>query len=246
VCCAEGKFGALYIGVKCPIRGRVTPLSLYSSRMDILALETSTARGTAALWRDGRLMDVRDFQSERAHNAVLFAPLASLLKEVEELECLVCGTGPGSYTGIRVGIAAAIGISIARKAPLIGLPSLLALRHADGLERYAVCGDARRGSWWWAEVENGRLVLPPQTEAAEATAARAAVWPGQIFTTDETSPPFCGATCTSPRAELLASRAGGLSGASIARLAAQPVEPLYLGAAFVTQSKKPVFAPAHV
>jgi tRNA threonylcarbamoyladenosine biosynthesis protein TsaB len=177
---------------------------------------------------------------------VLFTPLASLLAQAGEIECLVCGTGPGSYTGIRVGIAAAIGVSLVRRAPLIGLPSLLALRHADGLERYAVCGDARRGSWWWAEVENGRLTLPPLTGSAEAIAARAAAWLGQIFTLDETAPPFCEATPTTPRAELLASRAAGFSEETIARLAAQPVEPLYLGAAFVTQSKKPVFATPHV
>lgn len=214
--------------------------------MDILALETSTARGSAALWRDGRLVDVQEFQSERAHNAVLFAPLAALLREMGELECIVCGTGPGSYTGVRVGIAAAIGVAIARRAPLIGLPSLLALRHTVGQERYAICGDARRGSWWWAEVENGTLTLPPLTGTADETAARAAAWNGHIFTTDSASPAFCEATLTWPRAELLAASASGLSEQAIARLAAQPVEPIYLGAAFVTQSKKPVFVSPHV
>ncbi len=210
--------------------------------MDILAIETSTALGSAALWRDGRLVDVQDFQSERNHNAVLFAPLAALVKELQDLECIVCGTGPGSYTGIRVGIAAAIGVSLAKNTSLIGLSSLLALRHTQGLERFAVCGDARRGSWWWAEVVNGRLAVPPLNGTANEAAARASAWCGQIFTIDPASPPFCEATHTWPRADILATTAAGLSEATVAQLAAQPVEPIYLGPAFVTQSKKSVFA----
>jgi tRNA threonylcarbamoyl adenosine modification protein YeaZ len=210
--------------------------------MDILALETSTARGSAALWRDGRLLDVEEFQSERAHNAVLFAPLGRLLARAGDLEMIVTGTGPGSYTGVRVGIAAATGLALARRAPLIGLPSLLALTHAVGLDRFAVCGDARRGSWWWAEVESGRVTQPPVAGTAEESAARASLWSGQVFTMDPAVPEWCHATVTFPRAELLAAAAAGLSESTVEALAAQPVEPLYLSAPFVTVSRKPVFA----
>jgi tRNA threonylcarbamoyladenosine biosynthesis protein TsaB len=210
--------------------------------MDILALDTSSASGSAALWRDSRLVDVRVFQSERAHNAVLFSPLAALLQQVEDLAIVVVGTGPGSYTGVRVGIAAAVGISVGRGVPLVGLPSLTALVHAMGMDRYAVCGDARRGSWWWAEVESGKPALPPLAAPLDETAARAAAWSGHIFTIDPVSPPFCNATPSVPKAELLAAAAAGLSEEAVARLAAQPVEPIYLTAPFVTVSKQPVFA----
>jgi tRNA threonylcarbamoyladenosine biosynthesis protein TsaB len=209
--------------------------------MDILALETSTALGSVALWRDGQIMDVRTFESDRAHNAVLFKPLEGLLRQVEDLELVVAGTGPGSYTGVRVGIAAAIGISVARGVPLIGMPSIGALTHAAGFDRYAVCGDARRGAWWWAEFESGSLALAPVAGPESETAARAGAWTGHVFTMDAVSPPFCHATVSTPKAEILAAAAARLSEEEIAALAAQPVEPVYLTAPFVTVSKQPVF-----
>ena len=158
--------------------------------MEILAIESSSPGGSLALWRDGQLVDVRNFQSERAHNSVLFAPLEAVLRQAESLDLIVCGTGPGSYSGVRVGIAAAIGLSLARSAPVIGMPSIGALSQAQGLDRYAVCGDARRGAWWWAEFESGRLTVPPVTASESETAARAAAWGGHIFTVDAASPAF--------------------------------------------------------
>ncbi len=210
--------------------------------MDVLALETSSPLGSAALWRDCVLVDVRTFQSERAHNAVLFEPLEALLRQVESLELIVAGTGPGSYTGVRVGISAAAGIALGRGVPLIGMPSIGALVHTLGLDRYAVCGDARRGSWWWAEFEAGKMTAAPVAASLEETAARAAAWTGQVFTPDAVSPPFCHATPSVPKAEILATTAAGLAEETIAKLAAQPVEPIYLTAPFITVSKQPVFA----
>jgi tRNA threonylcarbamoyl adenosine modification protein YeaZ len=164
-----------------------------------------------------------------------------VLAQAEALALIVCGTGPGSCTGIRVGIAAATGLALARGVPVIGLCSLSALAHTDGLERFAVCGDARRGAWWWLEAETGRALPAPAVAPHGEVAARAAAWSGQIFTTDAAPPPFCQATVTHPRAERLASAASGLSDDDIARMAAQPLEPLYLSAPFVTVSRQPVF-----
>jgi len=206
--------------------------------MEILALETSSPSGSLALWRDGVIAAREEFSSERAHNSVLFAPLERMLRKAGALRGLVCGTGPGSYTGVRVGIAAAIGISMARRVPLLGLPSVLALP----ARRCAVCGDARRGAWWWAEVEDGALTLPPAAVSLEQAAALAGAWEGPVFTVDAVSPPFCQAEPVTPAAEHLAAAIAGLPDAEWSRRAALPVEPLYLAAPFITLSKKPVFA----
>lgn len=204
----------------------------------ILAIETSSPRAGAALYSDGRLLDVREFASDRAHNAVLFRPLGEMLRTAPPLDLIVVGTGPGSYSGIRVGIAAAMGISLAKNVPMLGLPSVCALGEAYSLERYALAGDARRGAWWYAEVIGGALTAAPLVESEEEIARRTSQYPGQIFTTDNQSPPFCRAIPVRPRADVLVARANGLSVESIARLSAEPVEPLYLRAPFITVSKK--------
>ena len=69
-------------------------------------------------------------------------------------------------------------------------------------------------------------------------AARTAGWPGQLFTLDAASPPFCQARPVMPRADVLACRAGSLTEQTIARLAALETEPLYLRAPFITVSRK--------
>ncbi len=205
----------------------------------ILAIETSTPRGSIARYEDGRPVEVIEFTSDRSHNSVIFEPLKAALKSGPP-DLVVVGTGPGSYSGIRVGIAAGLGISLAHGVPLVGLSSLTAFGEGYALERYALTGDARRGSWWYAEVESGQLVLPPVVEDEAATAARTALCPGQLFTLDSASPPFCQAIPVCPRADVLACRAAALTVEAVSRLAAVETEPLYLRAPFITVSRKPV------
>ena len=203
----------------------------------ILAIETSTAHGTVALYEVGKPLEVIEFSSDRSHNAVIFEPLQRLLKAGLP-DLIVVGTGPGSYSGIRVGIAAGLGISLAHGVPLIGLSSVTALGEAYALERYAITGNARRGSWWYAEVTGGGLSLPPIVEDEPSIAARTSQWPGLLFTLDTSSPPFCTAHPVRPRADVLASRAGKIPESALTRLAAIETEPLYLRAPFITVSKK--------
>ncbi|MBP7951820.1 MAG: tRNA (adenosine(37)-N6)-threonylcarbamoyltransferase complex dimerization subunit type 1 TsaB [Verrucomicrobiales bacterium] len=198
----------------------------------ILALETSTPQASLAVWRDGGLVREEVFVSERSHNARLFAPLRRALLAAGDLRCLVVGTGPGSYAGVRVGIAAALGISLANNVPLIGWPSLLAV---DG-DGYAIVGDARRSTWHFSAVHGGRLDGPYVGDAQE-TAARCAAHAGKILTFDAVSPAFCQAESAIPSAVRLVEIVARLPHAEIVRLAAQPVEPLYLAEPFVTSPK---------
>ena len=92
----------------------------------ILAIETSTALGGVAVVRDGEVCFEKTFSSERSHNSQLFAPLREALAVAgDTLRAVVVGTGPASYTGVRIGIAAAQGIAVSREVPVIGLPSVL-------------------------------------------------------------------------------------------------------------------------
>jgi len=129
-----------------------------------LILETSTPHASVATVRPGALVEQREFSSDRSHNAVLFSPLKEVLDARGDLEIalVIVGSGPGSYSGTRVGIAAAQGVAIASGCPAVALPSILAVPSAQGGASCLAIGDARRGSYWTAKVENFRMVAEPE------------------------------------------------------------------------------------
>ena len=81
----------------------------------ILALDLSTPRGDLAVLRGDDVVFTSAFVSERSHNAQVFAPLREALAVAgSDLDLIVIGTGPGSYTGVRIAIAAAQGVALSR------------------------------------------------------------------------------------------------------------------------------------
>ncbi|HEX6489926.1 MAG TPA: tRNA (adenosine(37)-N6)-threonylcarbamoyltransferase complex dimerization subunit type 1 TsaB [Gaiellaceae bacterium] len=91
-----------------------------------LAFDTATSVATSALVRDGELL------AERASRALrVLADVSELLQEGKaepgELGALVVGTGPGSFTGVRMGLAAARALAFALELPLAGVSTLEAL-----------------------------------------------------------------------------------------------------------------------
>ena len=152
--------------------------------MRALVIETSTPRASIALVENDGVIAQRGFQSDRSHNALLFEPLAELLENRRALDLVLVGSGPGSYSGTRVGIAAAQGVAIAMGCPAVAVPSILAVPAAESGARCLAIGDARRGSFWTASIERLTLLEEPALcDAAEvlerikaAAAARAAVF----------------------------------------------------------------------
>ncbi len=120
--------------------------------MITLALDTSTTRGSVALLRDAESLGDESFVRARSGDG-LFEALATLLRRAAlpatAIELIGVGTGPGSFTGIRAGIAAARGLALPSKLPIKGISSFDALARTALPEMTAdvvcVLGDARRG-----------------------------------------------------------------------------------------------------
>jgi tRNA threonylcarbamoyl adenosine modification protein YeaZ len=122
-----------------------------------LFLETSTPRASLVLMRGSEVVFEESFHGDRSHNALLFAPLEralACLGEGVKLAEVVVGTGPGSYSGTRVGIAAGQGVALVHGCPAVGLSSLLAV--AAAVPGALAVGDARRGSGWRMRIGGAR------------------------------------------------------------------------------------------
>jgi tRNA threonylcarbamoyladenosine biosynthesis protein TsaB len=133
--------------------------------MLILALDTTTSAGSCALLRDGAL--IREEASDRRlpQAARLPGELAALLERtgmaLTDLDALAVGIGPGSFTGLRVGIATMQGLATAMGKPLFGVSAVDALARVADAPRVATWVDAWRGEVYAALYENGREVEPP-------------------------------------------------------------------------------------
>lgn len=119
----------------------------------LLHIETATSVCSAGLSRDGCLLALRETREPQAHAAMLTVFIRELFEEIglkaDDLDAVSYSAGPGSYTGLRIGVSTAKGICFAADKPLIAVPTLDALAFAavsyarEG-ERIAPMIDARR------------------------------------------------------------------------------------------------------
>lgn len=127
-----------------------------------LVFETSSPAASILLAGAGGVLSERVFTSDRSHNALLFGPLSEVLQGIglERIGLILVGSGPGSYSGTRVGLAAAQGVGLAADCPVVAVPSVIAAPSVAEVDCLVV-GDARRGSYWTSLAGPGGLVLPP-------------------------------------------------------------------------------------
>lgn len=150
----------------------------------ILALDTSTAACTAALFAaDGRLLSSADEVIGRGH-AERLVPMIEEMLGGRRADRILVGCGPGSFTGLRVGIAAAHGMAIGWEAELAGFSSLALLAAAaEGPEPVVAVMSGGHGELFCQEFggqplgSTGPILNLPPTEAAAATTASRALGP---------------------------------------------------------------------
>jgi tRNA threonylcarbamoyladenosine biosynthesis protein TsaB len=133
--------------------------------MLILAFDTATDVATSALVSDGEVL------GERTSRAVtVLEDVDALLRQAgahtRELEGIAVGIGPGSFTGVRVGLATARGLAFALGVPVAGVSTLDAL--AAGAPGAVPVIDARRGEVFVLR-EEPRVLPPDQLELASGT-----------------------------------------------------------------------------
>jgi tRNA threonylcarbamoyladenosine biosynthesis protein TsaB len=118
----------------------------------ILAIDTASDRFAAGVDRDGE-REVVTSRGERTHTTALLAAVERLLGADRPVGILLV-TGPGSYAGLRVGIATAQGLSLATGAPLFGVRTFEAIALAAGGDRAIVAihpaGRGEYGMQRWA------------------------------------------------------------------------------------------------
>lgn len=125
-----------------------------------LAIESSAPESSVALGRDGDLVFAQSVAAGRRPSEVLMQPLQEALDHVPEGErigMVVLGTGPGSYNGARVGIAAGQGVALVHGCVTAGLCSLEAVGVVQGGGACLALGDARRGSYFAVSLLGGAL-----------------------------------------------------------------------------------------
>ena len=118
--------------------------------MRILAFETSAKAGSVALLSDGKLLGEYYLNCGMTHSRTLLKLAEELLTACEiapqQLDAVACAAGPGSFTGVRIGVAAAKGFAWGAEKPCVGVSTLEAMAHqAQSFDGAICCAmDARR------------------------------------------------------------------------------------------------------
>lgn len=132
----------------------------------ILALDTTGAFGSLALLDDESLLDEMLLHSEEGFSHLLFDHLARLLArrgwDIYDVDCIAATSGPGSFTGVRVGLAAAKGLAEAVGRPVVAVSNLQAVA-SFGTSRLRACFlDARRGEVYGAVFDSDLESVQPE------------------------------------------------------------------------------------
>ena len=153
--------------------------------MKILALDTCLNACSVAVCEDGQVLAAASEAMERGHQERL-APLAAETMAQAgaafgALDRIAVTVGPGSFTGLRVGLAFAKGLALALGLPCVGVGVLESLAASVAFGGFvAVCLDARRGQVYLQAFSDGRAIMAPDVLPQETAAARLAeLWPGR-------------------------------------------------------------------
>lgn len=130
--------------------------------MRILGIDTSSPKGSLAITLKGKIISERTLPFKATYSKNFFLFLDSILTEANlelaEISAFAVSIGPGSFTGLRVGLSAALGLSLAQKKPVIPVDTLFAMAHTVPLTEYLICPivDAKKGELYTSFFQYGK------------------------------------------------------------------------------------------
>ena len=123
-----------------------------------LAFETSSSTGSIALGNEQVVVQSIEFKAPQRHSAALFPALERLGIPRLKLRRIIVGIGPGSFSGIRVSLAAAQGIALVQNIPVVGISSAYSVAaQLKEVTRLGVFADAKRREAFCTAFANGEL-----------------------------------------------------------------------------------------
>ncbi|MDD2362478.1 MAG: tRNA (adenosine(37)-N6)-threonylcarbamoyltransferase complex dimerization subunit type 1 TsaB [Oscillospiraceae bacterium] len=136
--------------------------------MRILGIESSAGPASCAVWEDGRILACSSANTGLTHSQTLVPMIHDMLKNagisLKTVDLLAVAAGPGSFTGVRIGVAAVKGLAFTEDKPCVGVSTLAAMaRMAAGtLFSGIICPamDARRDQVYTAlfEISEGEVI----------------------------------------------------------------------------------------
>ena len=136
--------------------------------MRILALETSAKAVSAAVTEDGKVLCSGYQDTGLTHSRTLMPIVEAMLKNtgltVQDCDAVAVAAGPGSFTGIRIGVSAAKGLAFAADKPCAAVSTLEAMaRNVAHMDALVVCAmDARRDQVYNAPFNSGEVKTSPR------------------------------------------------------------------------------------
>jgi tRNA threonylcarbamoyladenosine biosynthesis protein TsaB len=145
--------------------------------LKVLALDTCLGACSAAVFEDGAALATASEAMTRGHQERLAPLVAEIMAQAgcafSDLDRIAVTVGPGSFTGLRVGLAFAKGLALALDRPCIGVGTLEALAKSRRRSGFAAaCIDANRGQVYLQVFADDRAIMAPDVLPVEDAAAR--------------------------------------------------------------------------
>lgn len=190
----------------------------------ILSVDSTREFGSLALTQGGETLDEVTLHAPEGFGQILFDQIRGLLNGrglgLEHIDLYAAASGPGSFTGVRVGLACVKGLAEATGKPAIAVSNLAALAEFGTLDRRAAVIDARRGEVYAALYDaNGHTTIPEAVVRFSDFLAGLSPGPLEFLATDFA--PFGASLSGTPFEESLIGEVPRAQAAAIGRIAAR-------------------------